>query len=99
MTADDVVATFDRLANPDNGSNALSVFTGMLSKGGTRKVDDHTVEFHLDAASRSWLAAHLPDIADPLTRGGASRARVSARRGPRACARCDARDRSSTAGD
>ncbi|MCB1434660.1 MAG: peptide ABC transporter substrate-binding protein, partial [Alphaproteobacteria bacterium] len=42
MTADDVVATFDRLADPDNGSNALSVFSGMLSKGGTRKVDDHT---------------------------------------------------------
>ncbi|MCF1709366.1 ABC transporter substrate-binding protein [Tabrizicola sp. J26] len=49
MTADDVVATFDRLTDPENGSNSLSAFTGVLSKGGTRKVDDYTVEFHLDA--------------------------------------------------
>jgi peptide/nickel transport system substrate-binding protein len=49
MTADDVVASFDRIADPANGSNALSALGGVLSKGGTRKVDDHTVEFHLDA--------------------------------------------------
>jgi len=61
MTADDVVATFDRLANPDNGSNALSVFTGMLSKGGTRKVDDHTVEFHLDVANGNFPYAVSTD--------------------------------------
>ena len=54
MTADDVVASIERLADPANGSNALSVFTGYLSKGGTRKVDDHTVEFHLDAANGSF---------------------------------------------
>ena len=48
FTADDVVATMDRLADPANASNALSAFKGVLSKGGTRKVDDHTVEFHLD---------------------------------------------------
>ena len=48
FTADDVVATMDRLADPANASNALSVFKGVLSKGGTRKVDDHTVEFHLE---------------------------------------------------
>jgi peptide/nickel transport system substrate-binding protein len=54
MTADDVVATFDRLADPANGSNALSALTGTLSKGGTRKVDDHTVEFHLDAANGNF---------------------------------------------
>jgi peptide/nickel transport system substrate-binding protein len=48
FTADDVVATMDRLADPANASNALSVFKGVLSKGGTRKVDDHTVAFHLD---------------------------------------------------
>ncbi|HEX5474330.1 MAG TPA: M1 family aminopeptidase [Vicinamibacterales bacterium] len=28
-------------------------------------------EFHLDPASRTWLAAHLPEIDDPLTRGSA----------------------------
>ena len=61
MIADDVVATFDRLANPDNGSNALSVFTGMLSKGGTHKVDDHTVEFHLDVANGNFPYAVSTD--------------------------------------
>jgi peptide/nickel transport system substrate-binding protein len=54
MNADDVVASFDRLADPANGSNALSALSGVLSKGGTRKVDDHTVEFHLDAANGNF---------------------------------------------
>ena len=49
MTPDDVVATFERLADPDSGSNALTLFSGYLSKGGTRKVGDDSVEFHLDA--------------------------------------------------
>ncbi len=40
MTADDVVATFDRLSDPEMGSNVLSVFSGLLSKGGVRKVYD-----------------------------------------------------------
>ena len=61
MTADDVVATFDRLSDPDVGSNALSVFTGMLSKGGTRKVDDYTVEFHLDAPNGNFPYAVSTD--------------------------------------
>ena len=52
--ADDVVATFDRLADPSGSSNALSVFKGLLSKGGTQKVDDHTVAFHLDAPNGSF---------------------------------------------
>ena len=54
LTADDVVATFDRLADPGNGSNALSAFRGVLSKGGTRKVDDLTVAFHLDAPNGNF---------------------------------------------
>ena len=54
MNADDVVATMDRLANPKNGSNALSAFRGVLSLGGTRKVDDLTVEFHLDAPNGNF---------------------------------------------
>ncbi len=49
LNADDVVATVDRLADPNNASNALSAFKGILSKGNTKKVDDLTVEFHLDA--------------------------------------------------
>ena len=60
MTADDVVATIDRLADPENGSNALSAFTGMLSKGGTRKVDDYTVEFHLDAPNGNFPYTSRP---------------------------------------
>jgi peptide/nickel transport system substrate-binding protein len=54
MTADDVVATIDRLADPKNASNALSAFSGVLSKGGTKKVDDDTVEFHLDAPNGNF---------------------------------------------
>jgi peptide/nickel transport system substrate-binding protein len=54
MTADDVVATFDRLSDPKGESNALSVFKGLLSKGGTRKVDDYTVAFHLDAPNGNF---------------------------------------------
>ena len=54
LNADDVVATMDRLANPKNGSNALSAFRGVLSLGGTRKVDDLTVAFHLDAPNGNF---------------------------------------------
>ena len=49
LTADDVVASFDRLADPANKSNALSVFKGLLQKGNTKKVDDYTVTFQLDS--------------------------------------------------
>jgi peptide/nickel transport system substrate-binding protein len=48
MTADDVVATFDRLTNPDNESAALSAFGGILSYEQTEKIDDKTVRFNLD---------------------------------------------------
>ena len=54
MTARDVVASIDRLADPANGSTALSAFSGVLSKGGTRYVDDETVAFHLDAPNGSF---------------------------------------------
>ena len=54
LNAADVVATMDRLADPKNGSNALSALKGVLSKGGTRKVDDLTVEFHLDAPNGNF---------------------------------------------
>ncbi|PBB30523.1 ABC transporter substrate-binding protein [Mesorhizobium sp. WSM3868] len=54
MKADDVVATIDRLADPAGSSNALSVFKGILQKGATKKVDDYTVEFHLDAANGNF---------------------------------------------
>ncbi|WAJ28777.1 ABC transporter substrate-binding protein [Antarcticirhabdus aurantiaca] len=54
MTADDVVASIDRLADPANGSNALSALKGVLSKGGTTKVDDLTVRFTLDAPNGNF---------------------------------------------
>ncbi|HEY3598476.1 MAG TPA: ABC transporter substrate-binding protein [Paraburkholderia sp.] len=54
FTAKDVAATFDRLADPASGSAALSVLKGVLSKGGTKVVDDHTVAFHLDAPTGNF---------------------------------------------
>lgn len=54
MDAEDVVTTFDRLADPANGSNALSVFSGVLSKGNTKAVDATTVEFTLDAPTGNF---------------------------------------------
>ena len=54
LTADDVVATFDRLADPANKSNALSVFKGILDKGGTTKIDDYTVQFQLKQPVGAW---------------------------------------------
>ncbi len=54
LTASDVVATMDRLADPANGSIALSAFAGTLSKGGARALDDYTVEFRLDAPNGSF---------------------------------------------
>jgi peptide/nickel transport system substrate-binding protein len=54
MDAEDVASSFDRLADPDNGSNALSAFTGVLSKGGAKAVDASTVEFRLDAPNGNF---------------------------------------------
>ncbi|MDO8210243.1 ABC transporter substrate-binding protein [Conexibacter sp. CPCC 206217] len=54
MTTRDVAATFNRLADPRNGTNALEVFDGILSPGGTRAVDATTVVFELDQANGSW---------------------------------------------
>ena len=48
--AEDVVTTFDRLVDPKSGSGALSALKGILSPGGTQKVDDYTVAFNLDTA-------------------------------------------------
>ena len=54
MTADDVVYTFQQLADPKNASNALSTFSGVLTPSGVRKVDDGTVAFHLEAANGNF---------------------------------------------
>lgn len=52
--ADDVVVTYDRLTDPTSGSQALSALKGVLSPGGTKKIDNLTVEFHLDAPTASF---------------------------------------------
>lgn len=46
LTADDVVATWKRLAS--KGSQALSAIGSYLGPGGVQKVDDLTVAFHLN---------------------------------------------------
>ncbi len=49
VTAADVVASIERLLNPDNTSNSLSAFaTGKLSPGGVTALDDGTVLFTLN---------------------------------------------------
>ncbi len=52
--ADDVVATFDRLTDPKSGSQALSAYQGVLKPGGTKKIDNLTVEFRLDAPNANF---------------------------------------------
>jgi peptide/nickel transport system substrate-binding protein len=54
MTADDVVYTFQQLADAKNASNALSTFKGVLSPSGVKKVDATTIEFHLDAPNGNF---------------------------------------------
>jgi len=54
MDAEDVASTFNRLADPDTGSNALSVFSGVLSKDNAKAVDGTTVEFQLDAPNGNF---------------------------------------------
>jgi peptide/nickel transport system substrate-binding protein len=54
MTADDVVYTLQQQCDPKNAANALSVFGGILSPSGVKKVDDATVAFHLNQAIGSF---------------------------------------------
>ena len=74
LTPRDVVATFDRLSNPDTGGNALSALRGVISPGSARAVDDATVEFRLEApngnfpylvSSDNYNAIILPADFDP----------------------------------
>jgi peptide/nickel transport system substrate-binding protein len=48
VTADDVVYTFDRILDPKEPKTGAATLTG-LSVGKTKKIDDLTVEFQLDA--------------------------------------------------
>jgi len=54
LTADDVVYTYKLQSNPKNASNALSAFGGVLLPTGVQKVDDYTVEFHLEAPNGNF---------------------------------------------
>jgi len=54
MTAKDVAASINRLSDPANKSNALSAFTGVLSKDSATAPDDTTVVFKLDAPNGSF---------------------------------------------
>ncbi len=54
LSADDIVATYNRLVDPNSGSQALSAFKSVLSPGGIRKVDPLTVLFHLDNPTASF---------------------------------------------
>jgi peptide/nickel transport system substrate-binding protein len=54
MTADDVVYTYQLQTNPKSGSNALSALGGVLTPSGVKKVDDFTVEFHLEAPNGNF---------------------------------------------
>ncbi|TGT73366.1 MULTISPECIES: ABC transporter substrate-binding protein [unclassified Mesorhizobium] len=54
VTAKDVVASFERLVDPNSGSSALSAYKGILSKGGAKIVDDETVAFDLDQSNSNF---------------------------------------------
>ena len=49
LEAEDVAATFNRLADPKNKSNALSATTGVLTKDSAKATDPTTVVFSLEA--------------------------------------------------
>jgi peptide/nickel transport system substrate-binding protein len=54
MTAHDVAASINRLADPKNASNALSAFQGVIGATGAKATDDTTVVFTLEAPNGSF---------------------------------------------
>jgi peptide/nickel transport system substrate-binding protein len=79
MTSEDVVATFEKLINPDGGSaNAQSALGGVLSAGNMEAPDETTVVFNLDApngnfptlvSSANYNAIIIPADLDPAEWG------------------------------
>lgn len=75
LTAKDVVATFEKLIDPDGGSaNAQSALGGVLSPGNAQAPDDITVVFALDApngnfptlvSSANYNGVIIPAATDP----------------------------------
>jgi peptide/nickel transport system substrate-binding protein len=54
MTAEDVASSINALSDPKNGSNALSTFAGVLSKGSAKATDASTVVFSLDGPNGNF---------------------------------------------
>jgi peptide/nickel transport system substrate-binding protein len=54
LTAEDVAASINRLADPKSGSSALSAFSGVIGKDSAKATDPTTVEFHLDAPNGNF---------------------------------------------
>jgi peptide/nickel transport system substrate-binding protein len=54
LTADDVVYTYKLHTTKSNGSAALSALGSVLLPSGVVKVDDYTVEFHLEAPNGNF---------------------------------------------
>jgi peptide/nickel transport system substrate-binding protein len=54
MTAEDIAASINALSDPKSGSNALSTFDGVLSKGSAKASDASTVVFELDAPNGNF---------------------------------------------
>jgi peptide/nickel transport system substrate-binding protein len=54
MSAEDVVASISRLADPKSGSAALSAFAGVIGKDSAKVVDPQTVEFSLEAPNGNF---------------------------------------------
>jgi peptide/nickel transport system substrate-binding protein len=78
LTAEDVVATFEVIADPKRGSSALSAFGGVLSPGGVEMVGTDRVRFHLDrpyadfpylVSTYTYSAVILPATYEPGTFG------------------------------
>lgn len=66
LTSRDVVATFNRLVDPANGSAALSAYKGLLSKGAVRAVDENTVTFTLDEPNGNFPFYVSSDVANAV---------------------------------
>ena len=49
-----MIATFNRLTDPNGGSGALSAFKGILQPGGCKKISDYTVVFYLLTPTASF---------------------------------------------
>jgi len=54
MTAEDVAATINRLADPENASNTLSLFAGIVAKGAAQATNPATVTVELEAPTANF---------------------------------------------